>query len=205
MGLLPVLWLLVTCSDLGPPPGVVSAHNQASGGESSLLNFVEVMTRFAFLSWRIESRSTGDLQPGRSTKPGDKHAARNATISAQCWRSFQHLRSLPWFTPSTVPIDLFFFRRIFSRLYSQHGDSQGEVPVSVFQRSVVRLFRLMKMDRQADDFSADEYDVDGSGAVGWYEFVTDVSVKLSLPERFFVLMEEPTSSLAGVLVGNLTL
>ena len=29
----------------------------------------------------------------------------------------------------------------------QHGD-QGEVPVSVFQRSVVRLFRLMKMDRQ---------------------------------------------------------
>ena len=31
----------------------------------------------------------------------------------------------------------------------QHGDSQGEVPVSVFQRSVVRLFRLMKMDRQA--------------------------------------------------------
>ena len=105
----------------------------------------------------------------------------------------------------------------------QHGDSQGEVPVSVFQRSVVRLFRLMKMDRQvtrlkekhelrhlrervwlnvehfrsdisnslffmfqtpamgikgsmlmiqADEFSADEYDVDGSGAVGWYEFVT---------------------------------
>lgn len=116
----------------------------------------------------------------------------------------QHLRSLPWFTPSVVPIDLFFFRRIFSRLYSQHGD-QGEVPVSVFQRSVVRLFRLMKMDRQADDFSADEYDVDGSGAVGWYEFVTvwrkaDVSVKLSLPERFFVLMEEPTSSFAGVVV-----
>ena len=27
-------------------------------------------------------------------------------------------------------------------------------------------------DPQADDFSADEYDVDGSGAVGWYEFVT---------------------------------
>jgi len=63
----------------------------------------------------------------------------------------------------------------------------------------------MKMDRQADEFSADEYDVDGSGAVGWYEFVTvwrkaDVSVKLSLPERFFVMMEEPTSSFAGVLV-----
>lgn len=25
---------------------------------------------------------------------------------------------------------------------------------------------------QAEEFSADEYDVDGSGAVGWYEFVT---------------------------------
>ena len=32
----------------------------------------------------------------------------------------------------------------------------------------------------------------------------DVSVKLSLPERFFVLMEEPTSSFAGVVVSNLT-
>ena len=31
----------------------------------------------------------------------------------------------------------------------------------------------------------------------------DVSVKLSLPERFFVLMEEPTSSFAGVVVSNL--
>ncbi|CAE7229259.1 unnamed protein product [Symbiodinium pilosum] len=66
----------------------------------------------------------------------------------------------------------------------------------------------MQMDRQADEFSADEYDVDGSGAVGWYEFVTvwrkaDVSVKLSLPERIFVLMEEPTSSLVGVIVSAL--
>ncbi|CAE7225533.1 Kcnb2, partial [Symbiodinium sp. CCMP2456] len=117
-------------------------------------------------------------------------------------------RELPWITPSVVPIDLFFFRRIFSRLYSQHGDSHGEVPVSVFQRSVVRLFRLMQMDRQADEFSADEYDVDGSGAVGWYEFVTvwrkaDVSVKLSLPERIFVLMEEPTSSFLGVMASAL--
>ena len=34
------------------------------------------------------------------------------------------------------------------------------------------LVVLSDSDCQADDFSADEYDVDGSGAVGWYEFVT---------------------------------
>ena len=37
----------------------------------------------------------------------------------------------------------------------------------------------------------------------WESSAEDVSVKLSLPERFFVLMEEPTSSFAGVVVSNL--
>lgn len=36
-----------------------------------------------------------------------------------------------------------------------------------------------------------------------FDLNEDVSVKLSLPERFFVMMEEPTSSFAGVLVSSL--
>ncbi|CAE7033610.1 Kcnb2 [Symbiodinium natans] len=69
-------------------------------------------------------------------------------------------------------------------------------------------FNEVLFDFSAEEFSADEYDVDGSGAVGWYEFVTvwrkvDVSVKLSLPERVFVLMEEPTSSFVGVMASCL--
>lgn len=36
-----------------------------------------------------------------------------------------------------------------------------------------------------------------------FDLNEDVSVKLSLPERFFVMMEEPTSSFAGVVVSSL--
>ena len=51
---------------------------------------------------------------------------------------------------------------------------------------------------QADDFSAEEYDVDGSGAVGWYEFVTvwrkvearqqDLDDSFSMPLSSFIII-----------------
>jgi len=106
------------------------------------------------------------------------------------------------FTPAIVPLDLIFFRRIFSNLHRKHGNAKNEVPVGIFQRSVVRLFHVLGMQV---DFNAEEYDFDGSGAVGWYEFVTcwkrsKVSVNLCWPERAFLTMEDPGSCLLGQLV-----
>jgi len=109
----------------------------------------------------------------------------------------------PLFTPCKVPLDLLFFRRIFSNLYRMHGEND-EVPVSLFQRSVVRLFRVLGM-KEAMDFDAAEYDVDGSGAVGWYEFVScwkksQVAVRLSPAEQVYLAMEDPGSCFFGTCV-----
>lgn len=108
----------------------------------------------------------------------------------------------PFFTPRTVPLDLLFFRRIFSNLHGRYGNERGEVPVSIFQRSVVRLFTILGMS--GIEFDASEYDVDGSHAVGWYEFVTcwrrsQISATLSVPEQAFFAMEDPGTCVFGQL------
>ena len=48
------------------------------------------------------------------------------------------------------------------------------------------------------EFNAQEYDVDCSGAVGWGEFVavwkkSKVVINLSLAERIFLAMEDPSA------------
>lgn len=108
----------------------------------------------------------------------------------------------PMLCPSKVPLDLLFFRRIFSNLHRRYGNGEGEVPVAVFQRSVVRLFKVLGM---MGEFDASEYDVDGSGAVGWYEFVTvwqraKMSVNLSAAERAFLAMEDPSTCFLGQMI-----
>mmetsp|Transcript_66304 Transcript_66304/g.153998 ORF Transcript_66304/g.153998 Transcript_66304/m.153998 type:complete len:770 (-) Transcript_66304:150-2459(-) len=112
----------------------------------------------------------------------------------------------PVYMPRILPLDLLFFRRVFSNLHRSYGDNHGEVPLSVFQRSFVRLFRVL--DMKDADFEAEEYDADHSGAVGWYEFVScwrksQVHIKLSLPERIFLAMEDPSTCFIGQVVNVL--
>mmetsp|Transcript_103748 Transcript_103748/g.302825 ORF Transcript_103748/g.302825 Transcript_103748/m.302825 type:complete len:744 (+) Transcript_103748:81-2312(+) len=106
----------------------------------------------------------------------------------------------PLYTPSSVPLDLLFFRRVFSNLHRMHGDVNGEVPITVFQRTMVRLYRTLGMQDQ--EFDAEEYDKDNSRAVGWYEFVScwrksKVCLALSMPERVFLAMEDPSTCFLG--------
>jgi hypothetical protein len=112
----------------------------------------------------------------------------------------------PLICPRIVPLDLLFFRRIFSNLHRRYGSAAEEVPVAVFQRSVVRLFRVLDMVEMMD-FDAQEYDVDGSGAVGWFEFVTcwrksKLNVVLSNAERIFLAMEDPGTCFTGVCLSS---
>mmetsp|Transcript_36968 Transcript_36968/g.85278 ORF Transcript_36968/g.85278 Transcript_36968/m.85278 type:complete len:875 (+) Transcript_36968:82-2706(+) len=112
----------------------------------------------------------------------------------------------PWFTPSSVPLDLIFFRRVFSILNQRYGQGTDEVPCAVFQRTVVRLFHMMNFPHV--DFNSQDYDVDGSGAVGWYEFVTcwqtsKIRMGLSNVERVFFAMEDPSSCRVGTCISML--
>jgi len=109
------------------------------------------------------------------------------------------------FTPARVPLDLHFFRRVFTALHQRCGTENGEVPVTAFQRAVVRLFRVLGMQ---EDFDASEYDIDNSGAVGWFEFVacwqrSRMTLSLSVYERIFFAMEEPDFCIAGRLISAL--
>eukprot|EP00419_Tripos_fusus_P004628 CAMPEP_0172674462 /NCGR_PEP_ID=MMETSP1074-20121228/12747_1 /TAXON_ID=2916 /ORGANISM="Ceratium fusus, Strain PA161109" /LENGTH=747 /DNA_ID=CAMNT_0013491871 /DNA_START=130 /DNA_END=2373 /DNA_ORIENTATION=+ len=103
-------------------------------------------------------------------------------------------------TPYSICLDLLFFRRVFSSLYKRYGDSNGEIPLSAFQRSILRIFRLLEV--QDAEFDAEEYDADNSGAVGWYEFIccwrkSQAHVNLSFCERIFLAMEDPSICIVG--------
>jgi len=109
----------------------------------------------------------------------------------------------PLVTPQEIPLDLLFFRRVFSNLLRRCGNEQDEVPVSVFQRSVVRLFHIMGMSAE---FDASAYDIDRSGAVGWAEFVTcwrrsKLCATLSTPERCFFALEDAEICVIGRAIG----
>jgi len=123
-----------------------------------------------------------------------------------CGRCFGFLKRLrgsqPFFTPFEVPLDLIFFRRIFSKLNQRHGDHNNEIPVATFQRAVTHIFTLCSMPDVV--FDAKDYDVDSSGAVGWYEFVTcwrrsKIKVSLSKLERIFLAIEDPLSCILGLV------
>lgn len=108
------------------------------------------------------------------------------------------------FPPNHAPLDLIFFRRIFSTLHRRYGNEFGEVPVLIFQRSVVRLFQVLGIK---SEFNAEEYDSDGSGAVGWCEFVScwrrsHVAVNLTVAERVFLAMEDPGCCVIGQLISG---
>jgi len=112
----------------------------------------------------------------------------------------------PLFTPRTVPLGLIFFRHVFSSLHRTHGNAKGEVPVSLFQRTMVRLLRILYMEDS--DFNAEDYDQGNTHSLGWYDFVScwrelKAKVVLSPPERIFMAIEDPSICFLGE-VANVT-
>lgn len=131
-----------------------------------------------------------------------------------CWLpSF----SLPWLVPRVQPIELFFFQRVFYQLCklseptreqddhlqeswaSIEVDEDQEVPLVVFQRAMVRLFRVLKDN---EHFDAVEYDKNENGKVGWFEFCSlwkerGIYVRLTLAERIFLTLEDGDRSILG--------
>lgn len=97
-----------------------------------------------------------------------------------------------FFAPGKRPIELGFFRRTFSVLNSRYGGANGEIGVSHFQKTMLRLFRIVGEERQ---FAAEMYDIDNSGTVGWWEFVrcwkdNEFYIKLSKAERIFLSIDD---------------
>ena len=102
--------------------------------------------------------------------------------------------SAPIFVAPVLPIELFFFQRVFRRLVEQRrerervaeaedeqvaavlqplrpitpeGLEEEHIAISEFQRAMVRLFRFLDDGRL---FDAKAFDTNDDGRVGWYEF-----------------------------------
>jgi voltage-gated potassium channel len=114
------------------------------------------------------------------------------------------------------PLDLLFFRMIFQHMI-QEGEGNGKaegadedqdgIPVAAFQRTLERLFYVLRDDR---GFDAREYDVDGNGCVGWSEFVhvfrqRKIVINLSLMERIYITLSDPESCFLAQIISVLVL
>jgi len=127
---------------------------------------------------------------------------------------------MPWFVPAVQPIELFFFQRIFLRLIEKRGekhrktalssnegsdDEEAEVPLVDFQKTIVRLFKVMRDPRSID---ISKYDVNENGNVGWYEFCSlwkqeQIQVNLTVAERTFLTFEDGDRSILGKIMSVL--
>mmetsp|Transcript_19177 Transcript_19177/g.47937 ORF Transcript_19177/g.47937 Transcript_19177/m.47937 type:complete len:869 (-) Transcript_19177:1237-3843(-) len=102
------------------------------------------------------------------------------------------------FAPPTISLELGFFRRLFSILNSRFGDANGEISTPHFERTMLRIFKIVGEtgeDREGQNFKAEDYDVDGSGAVGWWEFVScwksnDFAIRVTFAERVWLSIED---------------
>jgi len=122
------------------------------------------------------------------------------------------------FISDQQPIELLFFRRMFTRLRKQSEaigqmpvhqegeevdeDSEDGIPIQAFQRALGRLFYVL---RDTEGFDARTYDQNGNGIVGWSEFVyawkeRKVTVRYSLPERIFLVMDDPQCCIFAKIV-----
>ncbi|CAD7949430.1 unnamed protein product [Amoebophrya sp. A120] len=105
------------------------------------------------------------------------------------------------FAPRKISLELGFFRRLFSILNSRFGDAQGELSTAHFERTMLRMFKIIGStgeEREGKTFNAEEYDVDGSGAVGWWEFVScwksnDFHITCTWSERIWLSIEDSSS------------
>jgi hypothetical protein len=99
---------------------------------------------------------------------------------------------LPFFYPKEKPLELLFFRRLFSRLDAIGQSDPKGVPVAFFQRAMARLYKVL--DHEGEEFEVKTYDLDGNGFVDWPEFCkcwrkSKIKVKLSSLERIHVMLD----------------
>lgn len=119
----------------------------------------------------------------------------------------------PFIIDKEQPIDLLFFRYIFNDLRDKIGGFAEEqyadefIPIEAFQRTLERLFYVLKDPR---GFNAKDYDENGNGFVGWGEFnyvykKRKIIVTLSIAERIYLTFEHSDSSYLGMIISNVVL
>jgi len=192
---------------------LVSNPHGCSGGPSRRDSDVDAMvTKRHASDSKKARRHEASPKPKQSVVDRRAHQTLVATVldeeavSRRCCGLRWLAGRKPMVTPSSLTLDLLFFRRVFSSLVRRSGTENGEVPISCFQRSILRIFRLLGV--KDAEFDAEEYDADGSGVVGWYEFVScwqksKACIILSTAERIFLAMEDPGICFLGQAVSCL--
>lgn len=116
--------------------------------------------------------------------------------------------------PRVKPLEVLFFREIFSRLRKQLVKQQPSlvlqeenIPLEEFQRVFERLFVVLE---DPHVFNAKIYDENGNGFVGWGEFFYvfkrhKIAFNMSCWERIFLTFDNPDSSILAQLVSFLVL
>jgi len=82
---------------------------------------------------------------------------------------------------------------------------EKEVLLVEFERAMKRLFQVIKDDRI---FNPHEYDANANGKVGWLEFCSlwkekPIAIRLSMPERIFLVFEDAERSILGRIMSVL--
>jgi len=149
-----------------------------------------------------------------TTLTSRSHSQFGESTADQCLQREAVRKRTPWLVPADQPLELLFFHKVFVRLRSSIGFRAGDeaftygVPLIAFQRAMSRLFHVLGEDDRC--FNAKAYDANGDGTVGWWEFcmlwkVEQPSVRLSLPERIYLTLENPEMSRLGRIVSMMVL
>mmetsp|Transcript_9154 Transcript_9154/g.20382 ORF Transcript_9154/g.20382 Transcript_9154/m.20382 type:complete len:823 (-) Transcript_9154:84-2552(-) len=109
----------------------------------------------------------------------------------------------PWIVPKIQKLELVFFQKVFQKLREDKKEdiADGDVPLVLFQRTMSRLFRFLRQERE---FSCKQYDMNSDGMVSWWEFCVlwkqeQLTVEFSLAERIHLTLENPEASRLGRL------
>mmetsp|Transcript_77112 Transcript_77112/g.223120 ORF Transcript_77112/g.223120 Transcript_77112/m.223120 type:complete len:897 (-) Transcript_77112:123-2813(-) len=123
-------------------------------------------------------------------------------------------RRKTWFVPAQRPLDLLFFRAIFSELQRRQGDvpafpseaTDADISIEAFQNAMERLFYVLG---ETEPFDARVYD-DGDYSVTWSEFFRvyrerELVIKLSPLQRIYLTMDAADSCHMAQLISNCVL
>jgi hypothetical protein len=103
-------------------------------------------------------------------------------------------RQTSFFFPQEKPLELLFFRKIYSKLQERLGSSSTEdkgIPVAFFQRAIARLYKILDVEC---DLNMRDYDSDNNGSVDWPEFCkcwrkSKIMIRFSTLERIHVTLD----------------
>jgi len=164
---------------------------------------------------KISLEATKSVDSGFSVPIGQEDAeAENLRILSLTHRDAA--KGSRWIVPAEEPLELLFFRRIFTELQKQcsgepgvEGDEDVDVPIAMFQRAFERLFYVLA-DEQGEPFDARTVDKNCNGFVGWAEFAVvfkhrALKIKLSTPERIFITFDNPDSSMVSFIISAVVL